>query len=44
MAMSATYTSFGGRLVKESRVGTIRRYVSDTLGSTGKLTSFRMRA
>ncbi len=33
MAMSAVYTSFGGRMVHEKRGGASRRYASDPLGS-----------
>jgi RHS repeat-associated protein len=39
MAMSATYTSFAGSIVKETRGGSVKRYVADTLGSTAKLTN-----
>ncbi len=34
MAMSVTYTNFGGRIVHESRNGVEREYVGDPLGST----------
>lgn len=37
MAMTATFTNFGGRILKENRGGTKRGYVPDPLGSTAAL-------
>jgi len=39
MAMSVTYTTFNGQLVKENRGGTESFYAPDTLGSTAALLS-----
>jgi RHS repeat-associated protein len=37
MALTVSYTNFGGRIVSEKRSGTVRNYVRDTLGSTAAL-------
>jgi RHS repeat-associated protein len=39
MALSVTYTTFNGRIVKENRGGTESFYAPDTLGSTAALLS-----